>query len=104
MPLIIAYIPCSNDREAEKISKNLLKKRIIACANIVKAKSLYFWKGSIVDGHESIIIAKSDKKKSKKIIEEVKRTHSYKLPCIEIIDSKANKEYEQWVKKTVSAR
>lgn len=104
MPLIIAYIPCLNDSEAEKISKNLLKKRIIACANIIKAKSLYFWKGNMMDDYESIIIAKSDKKNSKKIIEEVKRTHSYKLPCIEIIDSKANKEYEQWVKKTVVTR
>ena len=94
--MTLAYITCKNYKEAEKISKYLLKKRLIACANIFPIKSMYWWKGKIVNGTESVIIAKTVSKKYKKVEQEVKKLHSHQIPCILRINAVANKEYEQW--------
>lgn len=95
----MVYITCKNSREAENISKHLLKKRLIACANLLPIRSIYRWKGKLVDGKEVALIAKSKKQNSGKITSEVKKIHSYQIPLIEIIDSRANREYERWIEK-----
>lgn len=99
--MILVYIPCKDEEEAEKISKHLIKEKLIACANMWPIRSLYNWEGKLADEKETIIFAKSKKEHSERIIEEVKKIHSYDVPCIEIIESNANKEYEEWVSKEV---
>ena len=99
--MIMAYIPCKNRREAESISKALLSKKLIACANIFPARSFYWWNGKIDSSYEAAIIAKSFGNKQKAIIEHVEKIHSYDIPCIEFIKSSANKKYEDWARKEI---
>lgn len=99
--MIIVYITCKDEEEAEKISKHLLNKKLIACANIWPIRSLYNWEEKLADEKEIVIVAKSTNEKSEKIIEEVKKIHSYEIPCVEMIESRANKEYEDWVNNEV---
>ena len=88
--------------ENRKISINLLDRKLIACANIFPINSLYKWENKIEDTKEMVIIAKSVKEKFKEIENEVKKIHSYKVPCIVMIEiSKTNKEYLDWVKDEV---
>ena len=95
----MVYITCKNEKEAKKISMYLLKKRLIACANIFPIKSLYWWNNKIINDNENIIIAKTTNKNFKKVEQDVKRLHSYEIPCILKIDAKVNKDYETWVNK-----
>ena len=95
--MILVYIPCKDEGEARKISKHLLDNKLVACAGMWPIKSLYNWKGKLADESEVTIFAKSKKELAQKIIDEVTKIHSYEIPCIEIIESKANKEYEDWV-------
>ena len=97
----ILYVTCKNSKEAEKISHHLLKKRIIACANIFPIKSMYLWKGKIAKSKESVLIAKASNKNLKKAENEIKRMHSYDVPCILNINSGANKECLDWIKKEI---
>lgn len=99
--MTIIYITCKDIKEAKKISKHLLNKRIIACANIHPIESMYWWKGKIVEELETVIIAKSSSKNFNKIKEEVKKIHSYEIPCILKIDSEANEGYDEWVRKEI---
>lgn len=94
--MTLVYITCKDEKEAKNISLHLLKKRLIACANIFPIKSLYRWQGKIVDDSESVIIAKTNNKNFKKVESEVKRLHSYGIPCILKINARANKAYEDW--------
>ena len=95
--MIINYITCKDKKEAEKIAKILINKKLAACANIFPISSLYMWKGRLVNEKEHVLITKSVKRNAKKLMEEVKRTHSYEIPCILQLDVKANKEFERWI-------
>ena len=97
--MTLAYIICKDAVEAEKISMHLLKKRLIACANIFPIRSMYRWKKKIVNEAENVIIAKTNDKNFDKVVSEVKKMHSYKIPCILKINAEANKEYGDWVEK-----
>ena len=99
--MTLAYITCKDKKEAEKISMLLLKKRLIACANIFPVRSMYWWKGKVAKDNENVIIAKTNNKNFKRLESEVKKVHSYNIPCILVIDSKANKDYEQWADKQI---
>jgi periplasmic divalent cation tolerance protein len=100
--MIVIYIACKDKSQASKISRVLLEKRLIACVNIFPSKSMYWWENKIQEENEYIIIAKTLKNKFKKIIEQVKKLHSYKIPLIEQWDIDAvDKKYLDWLKKEV---
>lgn len=95
--MAFVYITCKDAKEAKKISISLLQMRLIACSNFFPINSLYWWNGKIQASKESVIILKTKKQNFNKIKEEVKKIHSYKIPCISLIDSKSNEEFENWV-------
>ena len=97
--MTLAYIICKDTIEAEKISVRLLNKKLIACANIFPVRSMYRWKKKIVNEAENVIIAKTNEKNFDKVVSEVKKIHSYQIPCVLKIDSVANKEYDKWAEK-----
>lgn len=100
--MIVVYIACKDEEEAKKISKKLLEKRFIACANIFPVESLYWWEGKIQEGKEYIIIAKTIKTLFDEISDLVKEMHSYDVPLIEQWDVDAvDKDYLYWLNKEV---
>ena len=94
--MALVYITCRDEKEAQKISLHLLRKKLIACANIFPIKSMYWWKGKIANGKEHAVFAKTSDKNFKKIAAEVKKVHSYSIPCILKIGATADKDYEDW--------
>ena len=99
--MTLVYITCKDKKEAEKISMHLLKKRIIACANIFQIKSMYWWNGKITKSDEQVMIAKTSNKNFRKLESEVKKMHSYEIPCILRINAAANKEYNEWMNREI---
>lgn len=99
--MIIIYITCKDDKEADIIAQHLVQKRLIACANIFPIRSIYRWKEDIAAEKEVALLAKSARKNYEKIKKEVKKMHSYKVPCIIKINAEANKEYEKWINEEV---
>lgn len=95
------YIPAPKGK-AQEIARQLLNKRLIACANIIPSRSLYWWKRKIADEEEEIILAKTTKEKSTLVRKEVEKIHPYTVPCILELNGKINKKYHQWVKDETS--
>ena len=63
------YITCSKKKEAYKIAEFLVKKKLVACANI---------------------------------IHNVKKLHSYEVPCVIFFDIKnGNTDFLKWIIKSV---
>ena len=96
----IFYVVCKNKEEAKKIAKHLLSKKLIACANIFPIESLYWWQNKVIEDKEAVLICKT----TENFIEverEIKKIHSYEIPCILNFDVKVNKEYENWAKSVI---
>ena len=100
--MTLIYITCKDKEEARKISKALLDKKLIACSNMFPIESMYWWKGKIEEDNEVVILAKTKDKNYDKIKEEVKKLHSYEVPCILKLGSEANIDYDKWVDEVVS--
>lgn len=101
MNFIFIYITNPTKKEAKKIARYLLKRRLIACANIFPINSLYWWEGKIVDNNEFVLIVKTTKNNFGKVKKEVEKIHSYKIPCIIKIPGIANKKFFNWIKKEI---
>jgi periplasmic divalent cation tolerance protein len=99
MAFILVYITHKNGNEARKVVSHLLKKKLVACANIFPIESLYWWKGRIERTKEIVTIVKTRKENWKKVKAEVERIHPYKVPCIMRLGTEANKSYETWIRK-----
>ena len=94
----LIFVTCKNSAEARKIALALLRKKLVACANIVpKIESHYLWKGKIEKSKEALLILKTRKALQAKVEAEIKKLHSYKLPVIEFIEAKTGKETTEWI-------
>ena len=100
--MALVYITCKDEKEAIKISKHLLEKRLIACSNIFPIRSMYWWKGKIQDEKEYAILAKTSDKNYDKIKKEAEKMHSYDVPCILKINAEANEKYDKWAKEEMN--
>ena len=95
----IVYITAPDKSVAENIAETLLRKRLIACANICdNVSSMYWWEGEIEKDKEVVIICKSLKDKLGSIEEEVKKMHPYTVPCIiSFAMFKGNQDFLSWI-------
>ncbi len=103
MTFIIIYITYPNKETAEKIARELLNKKLVACANIFPISSMYWWKGKIENNDEFVSIVKTKTENWRKIKERITELHPYEVPCIMKIDTEANDEYEGWIKDETDA-
>lgn len=98
----MAYVTAGSRNEALKIARALLKQKLIACANIHRANSLYWWRGEIAASNEFILVCKTLRKKRRQIIKSVKEIHSYETPCVVFTKvAGGSLEYLQWIRKNV---
>ena len=104
MSLILIYVTNPSRIVARRIAKHLLKKKLIACANIYNSgvHSLYSWKGKIAEEKEVPMILKTVPKNWERVKAEIEKVHPYSIPCIIKIPASANRVFEDWVKESIS--
>jgi len=99
---VYLYITNPTREEARKIARHLLRKKLVACANILgPATSLYPWKGKLADEEEWILIAKTTEKLAEEATKETEKIHSYTVPCVVKIPASPNKKYGEWLESLV---
>ena len=100
---ILILVTCANKKEALFIKEHLLKKRVVACVNIISnVSSFYWWQGKIDSGKEVLLMLKSEQKLLKNIIKIVKQNHSYKVQeviALPIIGG--NSDYLKWISESI---
>jgi len=99
------YITAKDEIEAREIAAHLLGERLVACANIFPIKSIYRWKGEVREEGEVAMIVKTRKELVDSAIKEVRRLHSYDVPCIvcyEIV--KGHEGYLNWIDEETRSR
>ena len=100
MEEIIQIVTTADDRGIiEKIGRDLVEKRLVACAQILgPIQSIYRWKGAIEDASEWLLFMKSKASLYPAIEEEIRRQHPYEVPEIIAINvTKGLDGYMGWV-------
>ncbi len=95
--MILILSTFANKKEAQRIGKELLNKKLIACYNLVPVESTYWWKGKIEEANEILMIMKTNKNFSE-VEKFILEHHSYGIPEIITVEPKSvNKKYLKWI-------
>ncbi len=87
---------------AQKVATMLLAKKLAACIQINKIKSIYSYEDKVNKSNEYIISIKTKKSKYDEIQSFLKATHSYNLPEIICLDiTNGSDEYFRWIEENV---
>ena len=86
-------------QEAEKISRQLLKEKLIACANVIGPVSSFFhWSGKIEAVEEYLVLMKSRADLFERLSDRVRVMHSYAVPeILGIPVVEGSKAYLDWL-------
>ncbi len=96
--MLIILTTTDKEDVAMNIAETLINKKLAACLQIIKVKSIYFWNGKKEEAYEYLIMIKTSEKKKKDVEKAIKELSNYSLPEIVYIKGKASKEYERWIK------
>ena len=96
---ILILTTASTKAEADQIANKLVQEKLAACVNIIpNIKSIYRWKDKINTDSEFLLIIKTMKSVENKVIQYIKKHHSYDTP--EIISfpiTGGDKRYLNWI-------
>ncbi len=100
----LIYSTFKTQQEAFSVASALVEKCLVACANVNGGvTSFYRWEGQLEQAAEVVLIAKTTKERLEAVLSEVKRLHSYKVPCIIACPIEAGfPPFIQWIKDEVS--
>lgn len=77
------YITVPQIEMAQAMARDLLEKKLIACANILpQMQSIYHWQGQVQEDSEVVLLLKSRLELKSQITEAVLQLHSYDCPAI----------------------
>ena len=95
-----------SEKEAQRIGKILVGKRLAACVNVIAGiTSLFFWEGKLCKEKEVILLIKTNEKNIKKIINNIKMLNTYSVPEILFVKiEKGDKKYLDWAQETLEKR
>ena len=67
---------------AKEMAKILVRERLVACANIFKIESIYWWKEKIEEGEEYELVFKTKRCLYPELKKRIEELHPYEVPSI----------------------
>lgn len=96
---IVVLVTTPSKQEAEKITRQLLDLKLIACGNIIgPVTSIFRWAGKVEEAEEYLTIMKSRRDLFGKLTDAVKALHSYEVPetlALPVVEG--SKAYLDWL-------
>ncbi len=104
---IVVLVMCGSRKEARKIARALVERRLAACVNEIGApvRSVYRWKGKVETAREFLLMIKSTKRRFAGLRDAVRALHSYEVPeIIALPVVEGSRGYLQWIAESVGTR
>lgn len=100
---IVVLVTCGSQKEARKIARVLVERRLAACVNEVGAViSVYRWKGKVTRAKEFLLVIKTTKKRFAALREAIGELHSYEVPeIIALPIVEGSRAYLDWMAESV---
>ncbi len=99
--MIIVYTTYPNEKVAVEITKKLIEKKLVGCANIKNQKSIYIWEEKIEEDFEVGVIYKTLEEKKDEVIKFIEEHHPYSVPFIMWFKVDVNNDYLKWLSNTI---
>jgi periplasmic divalent cation tolerance protein len=104
---IVVLVTCGSRKEARKIARALVERRLAACVNEIGAPvtSVYRWKGKGETAKEFLLVVKTTKKRFAALREAIRELHSYEVPeIIALPIVEGSRDYLDWISESVKRR
>jgi len=101
----VVLVTCGSLKEARRIARHVVSKRLAACVNIVRSPidSFYTWKGKLEAAREHLLVIKTTAGRLAKLEREVRRLHGYDVPELIALPIIAGSEkYLSWLQESVA--
>jgi len=100
----VVLVSCGSIAEARKIGRNVVEKKLAACANIVPGvESIYRWKGKVERAGEVLVVVKTTANRLPALEREVKRLHRYDVPEFIVLPIIAgSRKYLAWLQGSIT--
>lgn len=89
---------------AGRLARELVERRVVACATLVTVRSIYHWKGNIEDAAEVQLQLKTTATRLDDLRDAIAELHTYDLPEFLVLSPEANDAYGRWVNEAVMGR
>jgi periplasmic divalent cation tolerance protein len=94
--IILSTFP--DEESSILLAKELINKKLCACINLTKVRSLYNWKNKLEDQEEYLVLFKSTTSTVEELKSNIKQAHPYEVPeIVEIRMNKVSKSYLSWL-------
>ena len=78
MKTLVVISTAGSEKEGWKIAQKLVEAKLAACVNVIpQVTSFFYWEGKLCQAQEVVLLIKTIQKQLKKIINEIKKIHSY---------------------------
>lgn len=94
----IVMTTTNSKKNAKKIIKALLKKKLAACIQLFPIESFYTWEGTVNNDNEILLFIKSEANLYTQIEKIILKNHTYTTPeIIQVPITKGSTAYLSWV-------
>ncbi|ELY76376.1 divalent-cation tolerance protein CutA [Natrinema gari] len=83
MPTVYITAP---PEAADELAETLVEERLAACVNRLSTTSTYRWEGDLHRDDEVVLLAKTTDDAYDDLVDRVRDSHPYEVPCIERFD------------------
>jgi periplasmic divalent cation tolerance protein len=104
--IILILWTCATLEEARRICKELVERKLVACANIIPhVESIYFWENKVENGNESKVFLKTVQRHFEAVRGYIREHSSYDIPEVSQISiAIGNPDYFRWVEGAVQVK
>lgn len=103
MSAVVVLCTVATSEEAEGIARQVVERRLAACANIVPVTSVYRWKGELERSAEVLLVLKTSRQAFEPLREAILALHAYEVPeVIALPVEVGHAPYLAWIAESVA--
>jgi periplasmic divalent cation tolerance protein len=100
LPLLVVTTVATRE-QALALGRDMVERRLAACAQVSAIDSVYRWKGAVEQDTEHRLLLKTRPSTGARLMAALRERHPYELPAIHAIATeRADAAYAEWVRES----
>ncbi|MCX7930576.1 MAG: divalent-cation tolerance protein CutA [Chlorobi bacterium] len=104
--VVVVLTTISTVEQAERLARQLLEERLIACSTVIEAAgSHYWWGGRITSETEAVLMIKTTTELIEPLKVRILELHPYQVPEFIVLEASAVTDaYATWIEESTKSR